>query len=323
MTAVIAAAAVLAVPGGEASAKGEFADRSVTRTTADGWKVTLVKANERVRILLPRDLLERIPMDWWVPPKDGLPGPATPGPDGTRIPLPIDPDLGDDIADRIGDIVTWLLNILNQNGAPDGDTDPPKIPGAPLESDALNELMERLGDLADQAQEVVRGILEELVKNRDLDPADVPEGLEEAIRNLHRATTWGSKVHKALEDLVREWAARIEQSLGEGFRVYPEQSVPKGAPPPTDDDGMIIWSEHGEKDTLRPDVIITQVVDGAESLLLIIDLKTGNAGISKAWIKNLQKSFDMPDELLGRFFEELRPTLPRPKNVLEENVLWL
>ena len=32
---------------------GSFADRSVTRTTADGWKVTAVKAGERVRSVPP------------------------------------------------------------------------------------------------------------------------------------------------------------------------------------------------------------------------------------------------------------------------------
>ncbi|GAA4751960.1 hypothetical protein [Gordonia alkaliphila] len=260
--------------------------------------------------LLPRELLERIPLDWWKPPTDQRPGKQDPG-------------IDEGAASRIGEVVTWLLNFLDQDGAPDGGASREPAPSAPLDSDILEELMNRFGELADQAHEVVIAVLEALADARDADPANIPDGLEEQIKNLLRPTTWGSKVHKALEDLVSELAEQIAQSLGAGFHVYHEWSVPKGAPPRVDGDGNILADSRGQKNTVRPDIVVTQYVDGAERLVLIVDLKTGKSGISKTWIRNLQKSFDIPEESLNRLIRELRPSLPRPNTVSDEELSWL
>ncbi|MGB3602650.1 hypothetical protein [Gordonia sp. (in: high G+C Gram-positive bacteria)] len=163
------------------------------------------------------------------------------------------------------------------------------------------QILEILGPIADDAHAAVEATLEDVLS----------------------AQVWGTKVHKAFENLVDEMADQIAEVLGEGFNIHTEESIEKGRSPRIGKDGSIDWEPRGTPNTIRPDVIVTQLIDGVETLVLIVDLKTGKAGISKAWARSLRDIFSIPGEKLGDPIQELRPSLPRPTQVYdEEKILW-
>ncbi|GAB17518.1 hypothetical protein GOEFS_035_00500 [Gordonia effusa NBRC 100432] len=125
--------------------------------------------------------------------------------------------------------------------------------------------------------------------------ADVSAAVANEVQEIYEksAQAYGTAVHKIFEELVKsEVDSILKDLLGDDWAAHAEASILKAMHlQPNPDTGRFEWAPRGTKGTVRPDLIITRMVEqtvggvtkAMEEVVRVIDLKTGNAEISKTW----------------------------------------
>lgn len=73
---------------------------------------------------------------------------------------------------------------------------------------------------------------------------------------------------------------------------------------------MIIWAPRGGAGTLRPDIVVTRIIDGEEVVILILDLKTGQARIKGRWRESMRSILEGAGMYMEEMIRPIRPTNP-------------
>lgn len=200
------------------------------------------------------------------PPPDGVEEPEgpTPLPNIWNPPPPPGPD-GDTVQYLFELISTWLGQIQQSLEPPNFDNDQPTD----------DELREGFRDVMEQAADNAMALALEVEK--------LVGGL--SPMNL------GTVAHLYFEEILRtDLAKDLQDWFGSEFSVYPEWSLPNNGAFVGRDilSGMLNLQQAIEKGTIRPDVIVTRIVNGVEEAFAVFDLKTGNADIRTAMEKRGQ-----------------------------------
>ncbi|WP_440713038.1 hypothetical protein [Gordonia sp. FQ] len=200
-------------------------------------------------------------------------------------------------------VASWLTGIVMNAEPPPGDG-PTSEPGR--------------GSLLTQGAIIVK-----LIEIID-DLADDMRGDEEWRKATPQA--WGTELHKRLEHYLKEYLELQDLIEKSGFALKIEESLQRGEEIERDQNGKIVWAPRGQNGTVRPDVIITQVIDGDETIAMVLDLKTGKARISRAWKEAIGELIGKSGEQLDSIVRPIRPTNPKRADrfieITEEDFPW-
>ncbi|NNG99278.1 hypothetical protein HLA97_18820 [Gordonia araii NBRC 100433] len=212
------------------------------------------------------------------------------------VPPPMRP--GTPEADRfLRDIIAKAVEDFAKELEEFGDKlNPPA--GEPPEEGFDNETVKkRARDLVEQGADYAWDLVREAAVNPYL-----IEWLQAAIRGTHS--------HSLLEALLTiHVLPHVQAWLGPDIRLHIERSIKGGkARKPGQ---PIRWTKRGRPGSKRPDVVLTRILeDGVEQVLAVLDLKTGDAKIDKAWAKAVAAALGIAEGDIGKVIEPVRPSPP-------------
>ncbi|MEJ9078248.1 MULTISPECIES: hypothetical protein [Gordonia] len=227
------------------------------------------------------------------PPKtapDTPDGEAVPGGDQPKFDDPTAPEApGPGVLDvpTVDSIRDWLAGIILSIAPDSPDPDAPPTDRFPdvTERDDINEILtkhiEELTDFADEINTLFK-----------MGPQK-----------------WGTYLHQLLE-LSEILGSQLQELVDRGYELHFERSVAPGEILEQNPDGSIRWKDRHGSGTRRPDLIVTRFVDGIEEIVLVVDLKTGNARMTKTWIEDVGSALQLPGNLLNDIIRIIRAPGP-------------
>jgi hypothetical protein len=125
----------------------------------------------------------------------------------------------------------------------------------------------------------------------------------------------GTVAHLYFEEILRtDLAKDLQDWFGSEFSVYPEWSLPNNGAFVGRDilSGMLNLQQAIEKGTIRPDVIVTRIVNGVEEAFAVFDLKTGNADIRTRWRSAVSIGLGIAQDLIETISPAISATPATP-----------
>lgn len=125
----------------------------------------------------------------------------------------------------------------------------------------------------------------------------------------------GTVAHLFFEEVLRnDLEKNLHDWFGDDFTVFPEWSLPdNGAFVGRDAlSGMLNLEKAIRSGTIRPDVIVTRIVNGVEEVFSVFDLKTGNADIRTRWRNAVSIGLGIAKDLIESISPAISTTPPTP-----------
>ncbi|QKT06298.1 hypothetical protein HUN08_03100 [Gordonia sp. X0973] len=194
--------------------------------------------------------------------------------------------LRDIIAKAIDDFAKELEEFGDKLNPPAGD-----LPAEGFDDDTVRE---RARDLVNQAADYAWYLALQAAINPHF-----RAWLQAAIRGTHS--------HSLLEALLKTHVLpHVEAWLGPDIKLYLEESIDGGKV--REDGKPISWAKRGESGSKRPDVILTRILEGGvEDVLAVLDLKTGDAKINKAWERAVAAALGIAEGEIGKLIKPVNP----------------